>query len=187
MFSSEGPLIKAVSCLFYFNSYLSRNFTLIRCSIFVQNFKTLHLHALPYSSNPWSRVLREKLTGFQLIKKFPALYGTRRLITAFTKARHIFLSWVRIIQSIPPCNFLNIHLNIILPSTLESSKWSLSLRFHHQTPVCTSLLPIHIIYTANLVFSIWHPNNIWWAVQMIKRLIMQSSPLPCYLVPLRPV
>jgi hypothetical protein len=28
---------------------------------------------------PWSRVLLEKLTGFQLVKKFPAFYGTRIL------------------------------------------------------------------------------------------------------------
>jgi len=36
----------------------------------------------------WSRVL-EKLTGFQLVKKFPAFYGTRRFITAFTSACHL--------------------------------------------------------------------------------------------------
>ena len=40
---------------------------------------------------PWSRVL-EKLTGFQLVKKFPAFYGTQKLITAFTSARHLSLS-----------------------------------------------------------------------------------------------
>jgi len=39
----------------------------------------------------WSRVL-EKLTGFQLVKKFPAFYGTRRFITAFTSVRHLHLS-----------------------------------------------------------------------------------------------
>jgi hypothetical protein len=37
---------------------------------------------------PWSRVLLEKLGGFQLVKKFPAFYGTRRFITNFTSARH---------------------------------------------------------------------------------------------------
>jgi len=36
---------------------------------------------------PWSRFLLEKLTGFQLVKKFPTFYGTRRFITAFTTAR----------------------------------------------------------------------------------------------------
>ena len=33
----------------------------------------------------------EKLTGFQLVKKFPAFYGTRRFITTFTSARHLSL------------------------------------------------------------------------------------------------
>jgi hypothetical protein len=31
----------------------------------------------------------EKLTGFQLAKKFPALHGARNFITAFTSARHM--------------------------------------------------------------------------------------------------
>jgi hypothetical protein len=35
------------------------------------------------------RVFLEKLTGPKLIKKFPAFYRTRRLITAFTSARHL--------------------------------------------------------------------------------------------------
>ena len=34
----------------------------------------------------------EKLTGFQLVKKFPAFYGTQRFITAVTSARHLSLS-----------------------------------------------------------------------------------------------
>jgi hypothetical protein len=42
--------------------------------------------------SPWSRGLLEKLTGSQLVKKFPAFYGTRRFITAFTRARHLSLS-----------------------------------------------------------------------------------------------
>ena len=38
----------------------------------------------------------EKLTGMQLVKKFPAFHGTRRFITAFTSARHLSLSWATI-------------------------------------------------------------------------------------------
>jgi hypothetical protein len=41
---------------------------------------------------PWSRGLLEKLTVSQLVKKFPAFYGTQRFITAFTTARHLSLS-----------------------------------------------------------------------------------------------
>jgi hypothetical protein len=33
---------------------------------------------------PWSRGLLEKLTDFQLVKKFTAFYGTRKFIAAFT-------------------------------------------------------------------------------------------------------
>jgi hypothetical protein len=36
--------------------------------------------------------LLEKLTDFQLVKKLPTFYGTRRYITAFISARHLFLS-----------------------------------------------------------------------------------------------
>ena len=32
-----------------------------------------------YLLTPWSRVLLEKLTSFQLVKKFPALYGTPKV------------------------------------------------------------------------------------------------------------
>jgi hypothetical protein len=42
-------------------------------------------------------------------------------------------------------HILNIHLNIILPSMLGSSKWYLFLRFHYQYPVYTSPLP-HTCY-----------------------------------------
>jgi hypothetical protein len=33
-------------------------------------------YVLTYLLTPWSRVLVEKLTGSQLVKKFPAFYGT---------------------------------------------------------------------------------------------------------------
>jgi hypothetical protein len=37
----------------------------------------------------------------QLLKNFPAFYGTRRFITVFTRALLWFLPWVRPIQAIP--------------------------------------------------------------------------------------
>jgi hypothetical protein len=47
----------------------------------------------------WSRVLLEKLTGSQLVKKFLAFYGNRRFITALTSARYLYLSCASSIQS----------------------------------------------------------------------------------------
>ena len=44
----------------------------------------------------------EKLTGLQLVKKFPAFHGTRTFTTALTSVRHLSLSWTSPIQSIYP-------------------------------------------------------------------------------------
>jgi len=43
---------------------------------------------------PRSRVLLEKPTGSQLVKKFPAFYGTQRFISAFTRA-HALLAYAQ--------------------------------------------------------------------------------------------
>ena len=77
---------------------------------------------------PWCRVLLEKLTGLQLVKKFPAFHGTRRFITALTSVRHLSLSWANPIQSIYPHStswrsilILSTHLCLGLPSGLFPS------------------------------------------------------------------
>jgi hypothetical protein len=57
-------------------------------------------HSLTHSLTPHSTVLLEKLTGLQLVKKFPKCYRTRMFITAFTSACHLSLSWASSIQSI---------------------------------------------------------------------------------------
>jgi len=48
--------------------------------------------SITYLLTPCSIVFLEKLTGFQLVKKFPEFYGTRRFINSFTKAHLLFLS-----------------------------------------------------------------------------------------------
>ena len=62
----------------------------------------------------------------EVIKNFPAFYGTGRFIAAFACTRNQSLSSARSIQSMPPLTLLKICLHIILPSTPESSEWSLS-------------------------------------------------------------
>jgi hypothetical protein len=62
---------------------------------------------------------------------------------------------------------------------------SLSLRFPHLNPIYTSPLP-HTCYMPRQFHSsrFDHPNNIWWE-QIVKFLVMYSSLLPYYLVPLK--
>ena len=83
---------------------------------------------LTYLLTPQSRVLLEKPTGLKLVKKFPAFYGTRSLITAFTSARQLPLSWASSIQSmfLHPTSWryiliLSFHLCLGLPSVIFPS------------------------------------------------------------------
>jgi hypothetical protein len=114
-----------------------------------------------YLLTPWSRVLLEKLTGLQLVKKFPAFYWTRRFIIAFTIAYHLSLSWASPIQSIPlhPTSWRSI---LILSSYLcLGLRIGLSLRFPHQNPIHASLL-LHPHYMPHPSHSSWfyHMHNI---------------------------
>ena len=154
----------------------------------ILSYLTLLTYLLTYLLTPCSRVLLEKLTGFQLVKKFPAFYGTRRFIIAVTSARHLSLSCASSIQSIHPHPtswrsiwILPSHLRLGLPSVL------FPLRFPHQNPVYASPRPrTHYMPRPSHSSRFYHPNSIWWAVQIIQLLIMQFPPLLCYLVPRRP-
>ena len=68
----------------------------------------------------------------------------------------------------PISRFVKIHLNIILPSRPGSSKWSLSLSFHHQNTVYASARP-HTCYIPLPSHSsrFYHPNNIGWGVHSL--------------------
>ena len=120
---------------------------------------------------PLSRVL-EKLTGSQLVKKFPSFYGTRRFITAFTNTSHLSLSAASSVQSIPPhptswrsILILHSHLRLGLPSCLFPSGFPTNIL---DTPL---LSPIRATCPAQLIL-LDYPNNSGWGVQIIKLLIM---------------
>ena len=122
--SANTILYNAIRELF-FKSNVDNHSVLLLVNFF-RRINSLHPQGTCHSSypeytyllTPWSRILLEKLNGLQLVKKFFAFYGTRRFITTFISARHLFLSWTSSIQSIPQTShFLKIHFIIILSST----------------------------------------------------------------------
>ena len=123
-----------------------------------------------YLLTPWSTVL-QKLTGFQIVKKFPTFYGTRRFITAFTSACHLSLSSA---SSIHPYVYpystswrsiliLSSHLHLSLPSGLfpqvSPPKFCISL----SSPAIRATCPVHLI-----LLDFDHPNKTGLGVQIIK-------------------
>jgi hypothetical protein len=116
-------------------------------------FSLVYSHIWTYLLTPWSRILRDKLTSSQLVKKFPALYRNPKV----NYHNYKIPPPVPIPSQINPIHaplyhILKIYLNIILLSMTGFSKWSLSLRFPHQN--CVSISPIpHMCYMPCLSHS----------------------------------
>ena len=98
--SVKGVSITYSECVFVVlvNQHAKR---MTPCCLSVAHF-SISWTARFYVLTPLCTVLLEKLTGLQLVKKFPSFHGTRRFITALTSVRHLSLSWVSPIQSIYP-------------------------------------------------------------------------------------
>ena len=137
---------------------------------------------LTYLLTPWCRVLLEKLTGLQLVKKFPAFHGTRRFITALTSVRQLSLSWASPIKSIYPhptswrsILILSTHLRVRLPSGLLPSG------FPTKT-LCTPSSHPYVPHTHLIsLFSILSPAKYWVrSTSHLAHLYVISSipPLP---------
>ena len=109
-------------------------------------------YLLTYLLTPWCRVLLEKLSGLQLVKKFPAFHGTRRFITALTSVRHLSLSWASPIQSIYPhptswrsILILSTHLRLGLPGGLLSFGFPTKTLYTPISSPIRATCPAHLI------------------------------------------
>ena len=93
-----------------------------------------------------------KLTGLQLVKKFPAFHGTRRFITALTSLRHLSLSWSSPFQSIYPhptswrsILILSTHLRLGLPGGLLPSGFPIKTLYTRLSSPIRVTCPAHLI------------------------------------------
>ena len=123
------------------------------------------LYKQTYLLTPWCRVLLEKLTGLQLVKKFPAFHGTRRFITALTSVRHLSVTWASPIQSIYPhptpwrsILILSTHLRLGLPSGLLPSGFPTKTLYVRTPPSPHPYAP-HVQPIS--FFSILSPAQYW--------------------------
>jgi len=119
-----------------------------------------------YLLTPWCRVLLKKLTGLQVVKKFPAFHGTRKFITALTSVRQLSLSWASPIQSIHPHPtswrsnlILSTHRRLGLPSGLLPSDFSTkTLHTPLSSPIRTTC-PAHLILLDFITRTILSEEN----------------------------
>ena len=105
-------------------------------------------------------------------------------ITVLPTARHLSLSWARLIPS-TPSHPVSVRSILILSFHLRLGLLCDSFpQVSPLIPRITTPLPCksHMSHLFLLDLTI---RNIW-SVQIIKRLIMQLLPVPCYLVPLAP-
>ena len=137
--------------------------------------------SLFYLPTPRTRVYLEKLTSFQLVKKFPALCGTRSFLTAFKSDCHASLTWATSIQSMPSYPtawssilILSYHTSLGLQSGLFLSGFPPTAFVQFYSLPCTS--------TDHLSHSPWLYDNdsIWRRANFLKLLTMKLFPTSCH-------
>jgi hypothetical protein len=127
--------------LFYSSEHVKKQYI---WTILKITFKKLWLiHWLTNQLMTWNRVLLEKQTVTQLVKKFSTFYGTH---LGTYPEQHEFSKNLCIL-------FLKINFNITVSPTYKSSKWSLSFRFCYQNFVQKILLILQIVLTSYYFLS----------------------------------
>ena len=152
--SYPGPLYIYIYIIYQliFSLFQKVRTSLVQQAVFLVIPRKCETYLLTYLLIPWCRVLLEKLTGLQLVKKFSAFHGTRRFMTALTSVRHLSLSWASPIQSVYPhptswksILILSTHLRLgLLSGLLPSGFLSKTLYTPLSSPI-RATCPAHLI------------------------------------------
>jgi len=123
-----------------------------------------------YLLTPWSRVLLEKLNGFQLVKKFPAFNGTWRFITAITTARHLSRST----NATPNNRSLSSILNISASHILARA-WLINIKTH----IFQHVWQLKFTYDRNTIFYLVLKMEAWYSCFLASWYNIWKWPTRC--------
>jgi len=116
------------------------------------------------------------------IQEIPRLLWNPKFHFCVHKSRPLVptLSQLPPLHIFPPY-FPKVNSNITLPPTSRSSEWS--FRFSNQNVVCISRL-CHACYMSRLSHPpcCYHPNNIWWSLQVMKLPSLLQPPAASFLL-----
>ena len=114
-------------------------------------FITVIIKSLTYFMEQNSSWEANRLSDTQEI---PAFHGTQKFITAFTRARHLFISWARTIHSVTRIYLLKFYFNMTFASKCRFSK----LLFLSCLPIETLYTPLHSTIRAKSRVYLIHLN-----------------------------